>query len=298
MFAYEARQMALFEPGNDVGEVVNYVRALEYGLQRLAKLPLSLRRLCEIHARLMKGASKGVSGAYFAPGEFRRTQNWIGPAGSILETAPYVPPPVDEMTLALNALEKYLHSASDLPPLIRLGLIHYQFESIHPFLNGNGRVGRLLISLLLCAWELLPQPRLYLSAYFESSRPAYYANLLAVSETGAWEAWLIYFLAGVASQSRDAVERIYRLQDLHQAYWQRFQSGRASARLLQAVDLLFTSPTLTARQVEATLKIDFTAAQRYINQLVKAGIVRAVTGFARNRVYRADDVLAAIDGPL
>jgi Fic family protein len=294
VFAYEARQMALFESSSDVGEVVNYVRALEYGLDRLAKLPLSLRLIREIHARLMKG----LPGEHLTPGEFRRSQNWIGPPGSTIESAPYVPPPVDEMTRALDAFEKFLHEPSDLPPLIRLGLIHYQFEAIHPFLDGNGRVGRLLISLLLCAWSLLPQPLLYLSAYFEANRQAYYDHLLAVSQTGAWEAWLSYFLAGVASQSRDAIKRIHRLQDLREQYRRRFQSGRAAARLLQVVDLLFASPLITARQVEKSLKIDFTMAQRYINQLVKADLLQEVTGRARNRIFRADQIIAALDEPL
>jgi Fic family protein len=294
VFAYEARQMALFESSSDVGEVVNYVRALEYGLDRLAKLPLSLRLIREIHARLMKG----LPGEHLTPGEFRRSQNWIGPPGSTIESAPYVPPPVDEMTRALDAFEKFLHEPSDLPPLIRLGLIHYQFEAIHPFLDGNGRVGRLLISLLLCAWSLLPQPLLYLSAYFEANRQAYYDHLLAVSQMGAWEAWLSYFLAGVASQSRDAIKRIHRLQDLREQYRRRFQSGRAAARLLQVVDLLFASPLITARQVEKSLKIDFTMAQRYINQLVKADLLHEVTGRARNRIFRADQIIAALDEPL
>lgn len=294
VFAYEARQMALFEANSDVGEVVNYVRALEYGLDRLAKLPLSLRLIREIHARLMKG----MRGEHLTPGEFRRSQNWIGPAGSTIESAPYVPPPVDEMAHALDAFEKFLHEPTGLPPLIRLGLIHYQFEAIHPFLDGNGRVGRLLISLLLCAWGLLPQPLLYLSAYFEASRSAYYDHLLAVSQSGAWEGWLSYFLAGIASQSRDAIERIYRLQDLREKYRQRFQTGRAAARLLQVVDLLFASPLITARQIEKSLKIDFTMAQRYINQLVKAGLLREVTGRARNRIYRADEIIGTIDQPL
>jgi len=294
VFAYEARQESLFETSSDVGEVVNYVRALEYGLDRLAKLPLSLRLMREIHARLMKG----TRGEHLTPGEFRRSQNWIGPAGSTLETAPYVPPPVDEMAAALNAFEKFLHQPSTLPPLIRLGLIHYQFESIHPFLDGNGRVGRLLLSLLLCAWGLLPQPLLYLSAYFEANRQAYYDHLLAVSQTGAWESWLTYFLAGIASQSRDAVARIYRLQDLQQKYRQHFQSGRAAARLLRVVDLLFASPLITTRQLEKALKVDFTMAQRYIHQLEKAGLLREVTGRARNRVFRADEIIAAIDDPI
>jgi Fic family protein len=294
VLAYETKQMALFERDADVGEVYNYVRALEYGLKRLSRLPISLRLIREIHARLMEG----VRGEKLTPGEFRRSQNWIGPPGSTLETATYVPPPVDEMTPALSALEGFLYQPMDLPPLARLGLIHYQFEAIHPFLDGNGRVGRLLISLLLCAWEMLPQPLLYLSAYFEASRQAYYDHLRDVSQGGAWEAWLSYFLTGVASQSRDAVARIGGLQDLREAYRARFQRGRAAARLLQLVDLLFANPVVTIRQVQAALKVDFPAAQRYVNQLVKEELLREITGRARNRVFRADEIIAVVEQPL
>lgn len=294
VFTYESEQIALFETDSDVGEVYNYVRALEYGLERLSTLPMSLRLIREIHGRLMVGAR----GEHLTPGEFRRSQNWIGPAGSTIESAPYVPPPVDDMLAALDALETYLHSPADSPPLIQLGLIHYQFEAIHPFLDGNGRVGRLLISMLLCAWGLLPQPLLYLSAYFESNRQAYYDHLLAVSQSGAWEAWLTYFLSGVATQSRDAVGRMRSLQDLRERYRLRFQKGRATARLLQVVDLLFSRPVVTVRQVEAALQIDFPVAQRYVNQLVKDGLLREITGRARNRIFRADEIIAVIDNPL
>lgn len=294
VLAYETKQMALFERDTDVAEVYKYVLALEYGLKRLEKLPISLRLIREIHARLMEG----VRGENLTPGEFRRSQNWIGPPGSMLETATYVPPPVDEMTRALDALEGFLYQPLDLPPLARLGLIHYQFEAIHPFLDGNGRVGRLLISLLLCAWQMLPQPLLYLSAYFEASRQAYYDRLRDVSEGGAWEAWLNYFLVGVASQSRDAAARIRGLQDLRETYRARFQRGRGAARLLQLVDLLFANPVVTVRQVQGALRVDFPAAQRYVNQLVKGELLREITGRARNRVFRADEIIAVIEQPL
>ena len=167
---------------DDVQEVANYVRALEYGLKRTATLPISLRLIREIHGRLMKG----VRGNHLMPGEFRRTPNWIGPAGCTLMDATYVPPPVPAMHAALDRFEKYLHQKPTLPPLVRLALVHYQFEAIHPFVDGNGRVGRLLIPLLLCHERLLPQPLLYLSAYFERHRTEYYRHLLTVSQTGSW----------------------------------------------------------------------------------------------------------------
>jgi Fic family protein len=278
----------------DVREVANYVRALEYGLERMATLPLSLRLIREMHGHLMPG----VRGEGQAPGEFRTSQNWIGPPGCTLERATYVPPPPGEMTEALNTLDQFLHAPSQLPPLLRLGLIHYQFESIHPFLDGNGRSGRLLVTLLLCAWDLLPAPLLYLSAFFEAQRAEYYDCLLEVSRTGAWERWLVFFLRGVAEQARDAVGRARRLQALRERYRGELQSRRMAARLLQLVDLLFAQPVVTARQVEAALGVDFPTALRYVNQLVEARVLRETTGKARKRVYRADEILQAIEAPL
>lgn len=294
LYAYEAVQLALFEPGSDVREVYNYVRALEHGLARLHELPVSLRLIREVHARLMEG----VRGEHQTPGEFRHSQNWIGPVGSTPENAPYVPPPVAEMHEALSTLERFLHTPSVIPPLVRLGLVHYQFEAIHPFLDGNGRIGRLLVTLLSCAWDLLPEPLLYLSAYFEAQRRNYYDLLLAVSQRGEWEDWLTFFLNGVTAQSRDAVARAGRLQDLREQYRARLQAVRAPARLLQALDLLFDQPVLSVRQVETTLKLNYTTAQRYVQQLVEVGLLQEVTGQARNRVYRAEAVLRAIDEPL
>lgn len=293
LFAYDAQQLQLFEDAADVREVHNYVTALEYGLKRVETLPLSLRLLREIHFRLMQG----VRGEQMTPGEFRQTPNWIGPVGSTLMTAPYVPPPPDEMNLALGELEKYLHQPSELPPLARLGLIHYQFEAIHPFLDGNGRVGRLLISLLLGIWELLPQPLLNLSAYLESHRAEYYGHLLAVSQRGAWEEWLGYFLRGVALEANDAVLRIRRLQTLRDRYRERIQSLRSAARLIRLLDHLFAQPIVTVSDVQGVLHVQFPAAQRYVDQLVKSNILHEITGHARNRVYRADEILRALDEP-
>ena len=290
LYAYEAVR----KTAPDVREVHNYVRALEYGLDRLQSLSLSLRLIREIHARLMEG----VRGEVGTPGAFRRSQNWIGPPGCSLEDATFVPPPVREMMAALGALEGFLHRPSDWPPLARLGLVHYQFEAIHPFLDGNGRIGRLLITLLLCAEGLLPEPLLYLSAYFESRRQTYYDSLLAVSREGAWEAWLVFFLQGMAAQAEDAVARAQRLQDLRERYREQFQAERAAGRLLQMVDLLFVQPVTTMPQISAGLGVNYATATRYIKRLEDAGILREITGQARNRIYRADEVLAAIEEPL
>jgi Fic family protein len=292
VYVYEAAQLSFLEPATDVREVHNYVKALDYGLERLGSLPVSLRLIREIHAVLMEG----VRGEHLTPGEFRRSQNWIGSPGSTLETARFVPPPVDEMHATLDALEKYIHSSSKLPTLVQAALIHYQFEAIHPFLDGNGRIGRLLIILLLIERGLLSQPWLYLSAYFETHRTAYYDYLLAISQRGEWENWLSFFLEGIQDQSMDAVVRIEHLQHLRRTYHERLRDERTAERLMQAIDVLFARPILSIRQLEAAMKIPYRSAQRYVEKLEQLGILREVTGRARNRLYQADQVLSALEG--
>jgi Fic family protein len=292
VYVYEATQLSYLEPTSDVREVHNYVRALDYGLERLGSLPVSLRLIRELHGVLMEG----VRGDHLTPGKVRRSQNWIGSPSSTLETARYVPPPVKEMHAALDQMEKFIHRASDLPPLVRNALIHYQFEAIHPFLDGNGRVGRLLTILLLIEAGLLSQPWLYLSAYFESHRLQYYDHLLAVSQRGEWENWLLFFLEGIKDQSVDAIARIERLQLLLQAYIERLSGERAAERLKQAVNVLFERPILSIRQLEAAMGVPYRTAQRYVQKLEQLGILREVTGRARNRLYRADEVLSALEG--
>ena len=290
VLAYEAVQLPLFDAPDDVREVHNYVRALEYGLERMSSLPVSLRLIRELHGILLEG----VRGEQFRAGEFRQGQNFIGPPGSSLATATYVPPPPKEMMEALQQLELYINKSTNLPPLIRLGLIHYQFEAIHPFPDGNGRLGRLLVSILLCAWNLLPQPLLYLSAFFETNRPDYYANLRGVSEKGNWNSWLSFFLNGVSSQAIDAAARVKRINDLREEYRQRFQQGRSAARLLQVVDLLFARPLISVRTVEEELALPYPTAERYIDKLVKQGILES-SGKARNRVFVAREILNAVE---
>lgn len=295
LYAYEAVQLPLLDRPEDVKEVYNYVAALEYGLERLKTLPISLRFIRELHAHLMKG----VRGEEQTPGEFRRSQNWIGPPGCLLDSATFVPPPPPDMLEALHHLEAYLHAPPVLPPLLRLGLIHYQFEAIHPFLDGNGRVGRLLIVLLLCAWEVLPQPLLYLSAYFQRHREAYYAHLMAVSQRGEWEAWLCFFLQGIYTQAQDAIARSRRLLALRERYREQFQNQRTAARLLRVLDYLFTRPIVTIHGIAADLpEIDYQTASRYIYALEAAGVLHEITERARNRVYQADAILQAISAPL
>ncbi|MDP1767861.1 MAG: Fic family protein [Nitrospirota bacterium] len=275
----------------DVQEVSNYVRAMEYGLARLKKFPVSLRLFRELHEHLMAG----VRGDRLTPGEFRRSQNWIGPAGCTLMDATYVPPPVDEMHDALGQLEQYLHAPSALPLLIRLAGIHYQFEAIHPFLDGNGRIGRLLMTLLLCSEGALSEPLLYLSAYFEQRREDYYRLLLGVSQAGRWDDWISFFLQGVAEQSKDAIGRSEQLLALWQTYRATLQSARSSALQLQLVDELFSYPAITIGQAAKRLNVTQRSAQLNVEKLVRKGILREETGKKRNRVFMAPEIIKIIE---
>lgn len=291
LYTYESTQLSFLESHNDVREVHNYVDALDYGLERLKNFPMSLRFIREIHEKLMQG----VRGGNLTPGEFRRTQNWIGAAGSTLTTATYVPPPVDEMNLALADLENFIHTSTDIPAVVRAAMIHYQFEAIHPFLDGNRRVGRLLMALVLAEWQILPQPLLNLSVYFERYRQEYYDHLLAVSQRGDWEAWLRFFLRGVSMQANDSVVRMERLETIRARYQTIVDSDRNSERMAAVVDFLFGRPIFSAKLLAESMEMPFKTARQYIEKLAQAGIVREVTGYARNQIYRADEVFKALD---
>ena len=246
---------------DDLREVGNYVLALEYGLKRLKTLPLSLRLVRELHQKLMTG----VRGDHATPGEFRRSQNWIGRPGCTLAEASYVPPPPDTLLEHLGKWEEFLHDES-VPPLAHAAMMHYQFEAIHPFLDGNGRVGRLLITLCLCARGVLPEPLLYLSAFFEATRRDYYDGLRQVTESGDWAGWLEYFLNGVARQSEDAVSRAERIDRLL-ARWRTLFSGGRSKVPAKLIELLGANPFLSPRETEHRLKISYNAVMRGITQL-------------------------------
>ena len=273
----------------DLREVGNYVTALEHGIERLMTLPLSLRLVREVHGTLMRG----VRGDHATPGEFRRSQNWIGPAGCTLNDASYVPPPPDVMMDALGAWEKFLHDRS-LPPLVQIALAHYQFEAIHPFLDGNGRVGRLLITLFLIERGILPSPLLYLSAFFEATRRDYYDGLSAVSAKGDWAGWLMYFLRGVARQSEDALSRARRINAQLEA-WRSAVAGSRAALLV--VELLAANPFVTVRNVQRDLKTSYNTAARAITALENAGMVRKVSDAKRDRVYCAQAILDILEEP-
>jgi Fic family protein len=267
------------------------VVALEYGLEMLKTLPVSLRLIKEIHAKLMQG----VRGEIWTPGEFRTRQNWIGAPGATLEDAAFVPPPPQEMINALDKMEQFINHSSEAPHLIRLGMLHYQFEAIHPFADGNGRIGRLLIALLMHTWGILTKPVLNISAYFETDRQSYYDHLLAVSQRGEWEEWLVYFLAGVKQESVGAINRIQALDTLRTEYLIMVRKKRAGERLSRAVDAVFSSPILTIRQLENELSINYTAAERCMERLLVLGILRELTGHARNRIYQADEIMKILN---
>ena len=280
---------------DDLREVANYVAALEYGIKRLRKLPLSLRLVKELHELLMKG----VRGERAAPGEFRRSQNWIGAPGSTLSQASFIPPSPDDLMDCLGAWEKFLHEKTT-PPLIQIGLAHYQFEAIHPFLDGNGRVGRLMITLFLVERGILPTPLLYLSAFFEATRRDYYELLGEVSASGDWESWLIYFLNGVARQAEDASSRAARINALLER-WRReagkTTGGPPSLVPLKLVDMLASNPFVTAKKAAAQLGVAFTTAQRGIEKLEKAGVLRRVNEAKRDRVYCAKQIFDILEEP-
>jgi len=277
------------EKQRDVKEVQNYVSAMEYGVKRLNELPLSLRLIRELHGILMEG----VRGEQATPGEFRRSQNWIGSPGCTLNDATFVPPPVPEMQDALAQMEKFLHADTDVPPLAELALIHYQFETIHPFLDGNGRIGRLLITLFLCQRGILTKPLLYLSAFFEHHRQEYYEHLLGVSQRGAWRQWIEFFLRAVVEQSDDAVRRSRRLLDLHRNYSSLEKRLPPTARRL--VEFVFMRPVLSANLVQESLGVTFPAAQKAIDALVEEGILVEITGGRRNKAYAAQEILKILE---
>jgi Fic family protein len=275
----------------DLREVGNYIVALEHGIAQLNKLPLCVRLIRELHSKLMTD----VRGDQATPGEFRRSQNWIGKPGSTLATASFIPPPPGEVEPCLAAWETFLYK-SELPPLVTIALAHYQFEAVHPFLDGNGRVGRLLIMLFLIEQKILPAPLLYLSAFFEATRRDYYEGLRGVSERGAWNDWLEYFLIGVARTSQDALSRASRINAML-AQWQRLVAGESTNTPLRIVDLLAANPFITATGIAGELGVAFTTAQRAIERLERVAIVKRATDAKRDRVYCAQALLDILEEP-
>ena len=280
----------------DVQEVVNYVGAMNYGLERLKTLPLSLRLIREIHGKLLDG----VRGSERTPGEFRTSQNWIGPAGCTLSNATFVPPPVHEMHAALENIEKFLH-ADSFPLLVTCGLAHAQFETIHPFLDGNGRVGRLLITFLLCQKQALGRPLLYLSHYLKEHRAEYYDRLTAIRKDDDWEGWLKFFVRGVYEASREATETARRILALREDH-RRLLSEKLAQEKLGAtpydflfLEYLFEQPIVTVRMAEQRLNCAFVTANKVVERFVNLSLIEEMTGFQRNRRFRYAPYLALFE---
>ncbi|RJP85197.1 MAG: Fic family protein [Desulfobacteraceae bacterium] len=285
VLAAEAKILAPDRP-KDVDDVVNYVRAMNYGLDRLADLPVSIRLIREIHTELMKG----IRGSHLAPGELRTSQNWIGPGGCTIKEASFVPPPPHEVPKSLSDLEKFLHADTGLPLLVKIGLAHAQFETIHPFLDGNGRVGRLLITFLLCEQKVLQKPVLYLSYYFKRYRQQYYEHLQSVRDHGAWEQWLTFFLNGiveVSTQATDTARRILSLREEHRRMiTEKF--GRSAGNGHRVHEHLYKHPIVSVREVKDLIGTSYPAANDLVTRMVDDGILQEFTGQARNRrfIYR------------
>jgi Fic family protein len=282
VLAAEAKILAPDRP-KDVDEVVNYVRAMNHGLRRLPELPVSVRLIREIHAELLKG----VRGSHRAPGELRTSQNWIGPSGCTLLEASFIPPPPHEVPQKLGDLEKFLHADTGLPLLIEIGLAHAQFETIHPFLDGNGRVGRLLITFLLCERQVLQKPVLYLSYFFKQHRQQYYEQLQSVRDEGTWEQWLTFFLRGVvqvSGQAADTAGRILRLREEHRRAITK-SLGRAAGNGHRVLEHLYEHPIVSVNEVQGLIETTYPAANDLVARMVDIGVLREFTGQARNRRF-------------
>lgn len=281
-----AAEASLLTPDlpKDVDEVINYVEAMNYGLARLQEFPLSIRLIREIHEHLLRG----VRGAFLTPGELRRSQNWIGAGGCSLNDATFVPPPPEEVPDALASLENFLHQPGDLPALVQIGLAHAQFETIHPFLDGNGRVGRLLITFFLCQQEILQRPVLYLSHYFKQHRSEYYERLQAVRDRGDWEGWLEFFVQGVLIVSKEATETARRILELRETHRSQITEnfGRASGNGHRILEHLYVRPVLKVAEIEQLLGVTYAAANGLVNRLTTLGILQEITGQRRHRVFR------------
>jgi Fic family protein len=288
LLLYEAAHV---EKQRDVKEVQNYVLALEHGIKCLKNKSLNLQLVKELHKILMDG----VWCSKQEPGEFRREQNWIGPPGCDKISATYVPPPPDEMTKALDDFEKFLETQQAIPHLVKISLIHYQFESIHPFLDGNGRVGRLLIILYLHQMNLLPKPLLYLSAFFEKYRREYYEHLLKISQRAMWQSWIKYFLRGIITQSEDAMERSRRLVNLQAEYRKKIHENQLSPSTGLVIDLIFMRPVININSAASALKITFPAISKAMKQLEDIGLLEETTGQKRNKIYVAKEILKILE---
>jgi len=278
-------------PPSDVLDIVNYVQAMNFGLERITTFPLSLRLVREIHKELLRDGR----GSKATPGEFRKSQNWIGPPGATLRQATFIPPPVPEMKAALHSLENFLHEDARYPTLIEVGLAHAQFETIHPFLDGNGRVGRLLNTFLLVHRGILRQPLLYLSHFFKLHRTEYYDRLMAVRLKGDWEGWINFFLGGVVLTAREATETAEKLFELREAHRGLIIEKNLSQNGLTLLSHLFRRPLVNINLVASLLGSTFPTASRLVSSFEEMGLLHEITGQKRSRMFRYEPYLALFD---
>ena len=289
LVAAEAR-MRGDRPMGDVNEVINYTAALKFGVARLAALPISSRLLREIHEILMHG----VRGGHATPGAFRTTQNWIGTTGATLSSAVFVPPPPDLVPEQIGALEKFLHQPTDLPLLIQVGLAHAQFETIHPFVDGNGRLGRLLITFLLCERQVLSKPVLYVSLVLKRRRDEYYQRLQAVRDRGEWEAWLVFFLECVSEAALDAARLAKSILSLRETHRDAVvnELGARAGKAIRLLERLYRDPYVEVNDAAAMLGVSYANANTIVWDLERMGILREATGQQRNRIFVYEDYIA------
>ena len=285
-----AAEAKILSPGplRDAIEVINYIEAMKLGLERLEKLPVSVRLIREIHARLLEG----VRGSQLTPGEIRTSQNWIG--GNNLREAVFIPPPPSEVPRSLGDLEKFLNDPGNLPTLIWIGLAHAQFETIHPFLDGNGRVGRLLITFMLCERGVMVKPVLYLSYFFNKNRQQYYEELQSVRDSGSWEQWLEYFLRGVIEVSKQATDTARRILNLRERHRDMINDrlGYRAGNGHRVLEYLYEYPTVSVKNVQELLEVAYPSANNLVSELVECGILREITGRARGRVFLYDEYIS------
>lgn len=298
----DMKQLALFEEADEndavtgVREVANYVRALQYGLRRLAELPISTRLIKELHEILLKDVRGGES--VKTPGEFRRSQNWIGPKGCTLAEATFVPPPHHEIGQCLGDLENFIHGDHPEPALVKAALIHYQFEAIHPFLDGNGRIGRLLITLYLSQQRCLTQPLLYLSGFFDETRDDYYRLLLAVSQKGAWRDWVEYFLRGVRLQAQRASLDTQKILERYEYYQGKLKEGkRVPQEAARILDHIFANPFISIARHAKRVDVSYHVAQRGVEFWIENGLLQETTGQRRNRIFVAQEIFKIMASP-
>lgn len=282
----------------DTREVLNYVLALEYAISRLEELPVSARLMREAHRILLADVGRG-RGATVDLGELRRDQNWLGGIDDDVRSARFVPPPPSEVASTLGELERFIHAPRppDMPPLIHSALIHYQFETIHPFSDGNGRLGRLLIPVILCERKILEHPLLYMSPFFERNRDQYVDLLFNVSRFGDWQAWIAFFLRGVVETTQESIETVQRLQDLNAQYHAKIAQARTSALAVRLVDHIFEEPFLTIPRAQKLLDVTYAAAKAHMEKLVRSGMLHEIDDGARPKFYAATEVLEVISPP-